>query len=127
MCVTSSPSHRISRKAEKKARQFRPGKLLTAEKLLFCFEITPFLFSKIQHEKELQFQELTIKSEELKVDKDQEILALKEQTQRLQGQLNFGRTSYAEFKEKKAAEVQNLQDQVKDLESRVRSSLNLCQ
>ena len=87
----------------------------------------PFLFSKIQHEKELQFQELTIKSEELKVDKDQEILVLKEQTQRLQGQLNFGRTSYAEFKEKKAAEVQNLQDQVKDLESRVRSSLNLCQ
>ena len=76
-------------------------------------------FVQIQREKELQYQELTIKLEEQRVDKDQEIVSLKEQSQRLQGQLNFGHTAYAEFKEKKNAEVQKLEGHIKELENQV--------
>ena len=79
-------------------------------------------FVQIQREKELQYQELTIKLEEQRVDKEQEIVSLKEQSQRLQGQLNFGHTAYAEFKEKKTTEVQKLEDHIKELENQVRTT-----
>ena len=48
----------------------------------------------------------------MKSEKDQEIFNLREQSQRLQVQLNNGHVGFSDFKEKKAKEVQELKNTI---------------
>ena len=50
--------------------------------------------------------------EKIKSEKDQEIFNLREQSQRLQVQLNNGHVGFSDFKEKKAKEVQELKNTI---------------
>ena len=50
--------------------------------------------------------------EKMKSEKDQEIFNLREQSQRLQVQLNNGHVGFSDFKEKKAKEVQELKNTI---------------
>ena len=50
--------------------------------------------------------------EKLKSEKDQEIFNLREQSQRLQVQLNNGHVGFSDFKEKKSKEVQELKNTI---------------
>ena len=55
------------------------------------------------------------KFECLRDEKDHEIFNLREQSQKLQVQLNNGFSGFKDFKEKKAKEIQNLQAKIDDL------------
>ena len=53
--------------------------------------------------------------DQFKSERDQEICSLKEQSHRLQVQLNNGHSGFADFKEKKAKEVQDLKTKLEEL------------
>ncbi len=57
--------------------------------------------------------------ESIKNEKDQEIFGLREQVQRLTVQLNKGHSAFAEFKEKKNAEIANKAETIKQLSQQV--------
>ena len=66
-------------------------------------------------DKKKVFQNLFIsrqRLEKMKSEKDQEIFNLREQSQRLQVQLNNGHVGFSDFKEKKAKEVQELKNTI---------------
>ena len=56
-----------------------------------------------------------MKLESLKDQKDQEIFGLREQNQRLQVQLKQGHTGFADFKEKKTKEIDELKASIESL------------
>ena len=56
-----------------------------------------------------------MKLESLKDQKDQEIFGLREQNQRIQVQLKQGHTGFAEFKEKKTKEIDELKADIESL------------
>ena len=63
----------------------------------------------------LCFQFCRQKFESLRDEKDHEIFNVREQSQKLQVQLNNGFSGFKDFKEKKAKEIQSLQAQIEDL------------
>lgn len=69
---------------------------------------------------QLDKDQIKAEIEALRSEKDTEAFTLREQNQRLQVQLNHGRSGFAEFKEKKAKEVADLLAQIESLTVKVR-------
>ncbi len=57
--------------------------------------------------------------EDLRSAKESEIHQLRENTNRLQIQLNHGHTAFAEFRDKKSVEMRNLQSEIQKLKEQV--------
>ena len=76
-------------------------------------------YLQLQSEKETILSDFGQKLDTLRVEKDLEIFNLREQSQRLQVQLNNGHSGFADFKEKKAKEVAELQSKIENLSQKV--------
>lgn len=72
-------------------------------------------FLAIQQEKEKLYKEFSRERDDQRISYENDSAILREQVNRLQVQLNHGHTGFAEFKERKAVEIEALQSQIQDL------------